>query len=55
VGLPFSISHAVRAGTLAGAHRDPFDRMLISQAQSENLPIISNDRIFDEYHVQRIW
>jgi PIN domain nuclease of toxin-antitoxin system len=54
-GLPISISHAVRAGTLAGAHRDPFDRMLISQAQSENLPIISNDRIFDEYHVQRIW
>ncbi|HYM76154.1 MAG TPA: type II toxin-antitoxin system VapC family toxin [Candidatus Dormibacteraeota bacterium] len=53
--LPISLSHAVRAGTLAGNHRDPFDRMLISQAQSENLPIISNDRIFDTYHVQRIW
>jgi PIN domain nuclease of toxin-antitoxin system len=54
-GLPISLSHAVRAGALRGEHRDPFDRMLISQAQVENLPIISNDRIFDVYHVERIW
>ena len=54
-GLPISLSHAMRAGSLGGEHRDPFDRMLISQAQAENLPIISNDRIFDVYHVQRIW
>ena len=54
-GLPISIPHALRAGSLPGEHRDPFDRMLISQAQIENLPIISNDRIFDQYHVRRIW
>lgn len=53
--LAISFQHAIRAGGLPGEHRDPFDRMLISQAQMENLPIISNDRIFDEYHVQRIW
>jgi PIN domain nuclease of toxin-antitoxin system len=53
--LPISVAQAVRAGGLLGDHRDPFDRMLISQAQIENLPIISNDRIFDAYHVQRIW
>jgi PIN domain nuclease of toxin-antitoxin system len=53
--LPISLKHAVRAGGLAGDHRDPFDRMLIAQAQSENLPIISNDRIFDAYHVRRVW
>jgi PIN domain nuclease of toxin-antitoxin system len=53
--LSISLSHAVRAGSLRGEHRDPFDRMLIAQAQSENLPIISNDRIFDAYHLQRIW
>jgi PIN domain nuclease of toxin-antitoxin system len=29
--------------------------MLIAQAQGENLPVISGDRIFDAYHVQRIW
>jgi PIN domain nuclease of toxin-antitoxin system len=54
-GLPILLSHAIRAGTLAGDHRDPFDRMLISQAQAENLSVISNDRIFDVYHVRRIW
>jgi len=53
--LPISLAHAVRAGGLPGEHRDPFDRMLIAQAQTENLAIISNDRIFDEYHVERIW
>src|SRR5579864_1781540 len=53
--LPISLAHAVRAGSLPGEHRDPFDRMLIAQAQAENLKIISNDRIFDAYHVDRIW
>ncbi|HEV3511196.1 MAG TPA: type II toxin-antitoxin system VapC family toxin [Candidatus Sulfotelmatobacter sp.] len=53
--LPISMFHAIRAGSLPGEHRDPFDRMLISQAQSENLAIVSNDRIFDAYHVKRIW
>ena len=53
--LPILLSHAIRAGALTGDHRDPFDRMLISQAQAEDLPIVSNDRIFDVYHVRRIW
>lgn len=53
--LPISLQHAVRAGRLAGEHRDPFDRMLIAQAQAEDLPILSNDRIFDSYDVTRIW
>lgn len=53
--LPISLDHAVRAGMLTGEHRDPFDRMLIAQAQAESLTIISNDRIFDDYHVRRIW
>jgi PIN domain nuclease of toxin-antitoxin system len=53
--LPISLDHAVRAGRLPGEHRDPFDRMLIAQAQLENLSLISNDRVFDEYHVPRVW
>jgi len=53
--LPISIDHAVRAGSLPGEHRDPFDRMLIAQAQIESLKIISNDRIFDTYHIERVW
>ncbi|MFT3990744.1 MAG: type II toxin-antitoxin system VapC family toxin [Luteolibacter sp.] len=36
-------------------HRDPFDRLLISEAQRKNLPIISSDQVFDRYEVRRIW
>jgi PIN domain nuclease of toxin-antitoxin system len=54
-GLPISTDHAVRAGLLPGPHKDPFDRMLIAQAQAENLPILSNDVAFDTYSVRRLW
>jgi PIN domain nuclease of toxin-antitoxin system len=53
--LPISIDHAQRAGNLPGDHRDPFDRMLIAQAQSENLALVSNEQIFDHYGIKRIW
>jgi PIN domain nuclease of toxin-antitoxin system len=53
--LAISAEHAIRAGLLAGAHKDPFDRMLIAQAQAEGLPIVSNELVFDEYGVRRIW
>ena len=36
-------------------HKDPFDRMLIAQAQAENIPIISNDLVFETYGVRRLW
>ena len=53
--LDITIDHAQRAGSLPGAHRDPFDRMLIAQSQAENLPLVSNDVVFDDYGVVRIW
>lgn len=53
--LAISISHAVRAGLLPGLHKDPFDRMLIAQAQEENIPMVSNETLFDSYGVRRIW
>ena len=53
--LAIQVEHAQRAGLLPGSHRDPFDRMLIAQAQAENMPIISNERAFDAYHIRRIW
>ncbi|MBV9405969.1 MAG: type II toxin-antitoxin system VapC family toxin [Acidobacteriaceae bacterium] len=53
--LPISADHAVRAGLLPGPHRDPFDRMLIAQAQAENMPIISKEAAFDSYGVRRLW
>jgi PIN domain nuclease of toxin-antitoxin system len=53
--LPITLAHAQRAGLLAGAHRDPFDRMLIAQAQVEDLLLVTNERLFDDYGVRRLW
>jgi PIN domain nuclease of toxin-antitoxin system len=53
--LPISAEHAVRAGLLPGVHKDPFDRMLIAQAQAENTPILSIESIFESYGVRRLW
>jgi PIN domain nuclease of toxin-antitoxin system len=36
-------------------HRDPFDRLLVAQASTENMQFISRDPIFDDYAVQRLW
>jgi PIN domain nuclease of toxin-antitoxin system len=41
--------------TAAGFHRDPFDRLLAAQALELGIPIVSRDRVFDLYGVQRIW
>jgi PIN domain nuclease of toxin-antitoxin system len=53
--LPITLEHGRRAGKLPGPHKDPFDRMLIAQAQSEGLAIVSNDKAFDPYGIQRLW
>ena len=53
--LAISGDHAIRAGLLPGTHKDPFDRMIIAQAQAENLVLVSNEEIFDTYGVRRIW
>lgn len=49
--LPISLLHAERAGALPPHHRDPFDRMLIAQAQAEGLTIVTRDVAFDLYEV----
>jgi PIN domain nuclease of toxin-antitoxin system len=53
--LPVTVDHAERAGQLAIDHRDPFDRMLIAQAQAEDLWIVSNEVVFDASGVRRYW
>lgn len=55
IPLPISLDHGQRAGSLPGPHRDPFDRMLIAQAQAENLVLVSNEILFDTYGIQRLW
>ena len=53
--LPITAQHGLRAGFLPGPHKDPFVRMLIAQAQAENLSVVSNDPVFDRYGVRRFW
>lgn len=53
--LEVSLPHALRAGGLPGEHRDPFDRMLIAQAVALDIPLVSNEALFDGYGVRRLW
>ena len=53
--LPITVEYAdVQAG-LPYHHRDPFDRLLVAQAQVETLSLVSNDRVFDQYGISRLW
>jgi PIN domain nuclease of toxin-antitoxin system len=47
--------HAIRAGLLPLHHRDPFDRLLVAQAQATGWPIVSANLVFERYGVRRIW
>jgi PIN domain nuclease of toxin-antitoxin system len=53
--LEIKASHALRAAALPLFHRDPFDRMLIAQAQIENMILVSADSMFNQYEVSVIW
>ena len=53
--LPVSVDDASRAGALPGPLNDPFDRMLIAQAMSRDLALVSNETIFERYGVRRLW
>ena len=53
--LPITLSQATRAGLLPLHHRDPFDRLLVSQAQELGVPILSSDGLLDRYDLKRMW
>jgi len=55
VEFPIVIEHAVQAGSLPPHHRDPFDRMLIAQALTEDVPIATPDPAFAPYGVTLLW
>ncbi len=52
---PITVEEAARAGSLPGPLRDPFDRVLIAQALSSNLVLVSIEPLFDRYGVRRLW
>lgn len=53
--LPIILSHILALEHLPAHHRDPFDRLLIAQAQVEDIPLLSNDPILARYPVRVIW
>ncbi len=55
IELPINLDQATRAGLLPLHHRDPFDRLLVAQAQDLNIPILSADTVLDQYDVKRLW
>lgn len=53
--LEIKAAHAVVAAQLPLHHRDPFDRMIIAQAQVEGMAIVTSDRAFEHYDAQILW
>ena len=53
--LPIEVSHTAFVTTLPFYHKDPFDRLLISQSLVEKISINSTDRIFDSYGENSLW
>ncbi|WP_318210915.1 MULTISPECIES: type II toxin-antitoxin system VapC family toxin [unclassified Streptomyces] len=51
LALPINAEHGVRAGALPPHHRDPFDRILIAQAQTEGLTLVTRDKHIPLYDV----
>lgn len=53
--LPITVHHARLAGEMKIEHKDPFDRLLIAQAQAEDMVLVSNEALFDNFAVNRLW
>ena len=53
--LGITISHTAVVAGLPFHHRDPFDRLLVAQAMTEQMSIVSRDTAFDAYAVTRLW
>ncbi len=53
--LGIRVSHLARVAALPFHHRDPFDRLLVAQAEVEQLKLVSEDVVMDTYGVERLW
>ncbi|MBF6604950.1 MAG: type II toxin-antitoxin system VapC family toxin [Candidatus Limnocylindrales bacterium] len=53
--IAIDLRHALQAGALPRIHRDPFDRILVAQAQIERVPIVTADPVISRYDVETIW
>ena len=53
--LPITLQHAARVENLPWHHRDPFDRLFVAQALTENAAIVSRDAPLSQYGVTVVW
>jgi PIN domain nuclease of toxin-antitoxin system len=53
--LPITFEHALTVSNLEFIHRDPFDRLLISQCITDNLKIVSKDKNIAKYNIETLW
>lgn len=54
-GLAVTHAHALRVAELPAHHRDPFDRLLVAQAQCDRLTLLTADRVLTGYDVEIVW
>lgn len=53
--LPITTTHILTSSTLPFHHRDPFDRLIIAQAKSEGLTVLTKDMEFSNYDIDLLW
>lgn len=53
--MPILVKHLTALADLELLHRDPFDRLIIAQAMSEGLPVVTKDSAFRQYPIQVVW
>jgi len=53
--MSIALAHVLALENLPTPHKDPFDRLLIAQANVEGAVLVSDDPIFEEYPVKTIW
>ena len=53
--LPISFAHAQRLAALPRHHTDPFDRMLVAQAEDEQLTLVTHDHGLESYSISFVW
>ena len=53
--VPIELEHLVAYGELPLHHRDPFDRILVAQAKTLGLPVLTSDPTFSSYGIKTIW
>jgi PIN domain nuclease of toxin-antitoxin system len=55
VELPIESTHAAKVSSMPWHHRDPFDRLLLAQADIEQMTLVSRDAGLDPYGIRRVW